>query len=251
MELVLKWQQKQFRILPHPLSIAIPLRAGEESPNAFFLRQPEFQTVRIGTFIGSVAEGGSCNCRDVIFNPHGNGTHTECLGHITSEPITIAEVLHRFHFVAQLCTVTPQQLSNGDYVIAPENLPAINEGIEALVIRTLPNTEDKQRRVYSGTNPPYFLPETTAMIREAGVQHLLVDLPSLDREEDGGQLLAHKAFWQYPQQPRKEATVTEMIYVPSAIPDGIYWLNLQVPAFALDAAPSRPVLYPLEEIQET
>lgn len=248
MEIFIQWRGQQFRVRQQPRSIAIPLRQGSAVPNAFFLRKPEFRPVRLGAFIGSVAHGGSCNCQDVLFNPHGNGTHTECLGHITVEPLTIADILNRFFFIAQLITVTPGELPNGDRAIAIGDLPPLEAGIEAVVIRTLPNSDEKLTKQYSGTNPPYVLPETAAFFREIGVQHLLIDLPSMDREDDGGKLLAHRAFWNYPEHPRTDATITEMIYVPNSISDGVYMLELQVPAFALDAAPSRPVLYPLERV---
>lgn len=75
--------------------------------------------------------------------------------------------------------------------------------------------------------------------------HLLIDLPSVDKEHDGGKLTAHKTFWNYPKAPRKEATITEMIFVPNAVKDGLYLLNLQVAPFENDASPSRPVIYPL------
>ena len=88
-------------------------------------------------------------------------------------------------------------------------------------------------------------PQAAQWLADCGVQHLLIDLPSIDREEDEGKLLAHHAFWNYPSQPRKEATISEMIYVDDSIPDGLYLLNLQVAAFRNDAAPSRPVLYQL------
>jgi len=35
--------------------------------------------------------------------------------------------------------------------------------------------------------------------------------------------------------------------VPEAARDGLYLLDLQVPAFGADAAPSRPVIYPVKE----
>jgi hypothetical protein len=35
--------------------------------------------------------------------------------------------------------------------------------------------------------------------------------------------------------------------MPDECADGLYLLDLQVPAFATDAAPSRPVLYPIRE----
>jgi hypothetical protein len=50
------------------------------------------------------------------------------------------------------------------------------------------------------------------------------------------------------QARRGRALVTELAYVPDTATDGLYLLDLQVPAFATDAAPSRPVLYPVREI---
>jgi hypothetical protein len=43
-------------------------------------------------------------------------------------------------------------------------------------------------------------------------------------------------------------TVTELIYAPDPIPDGHYLLNLQVAPLLADAAPSRPVLYPVRPL---
>ena len=80
---------------------------------------------------------------------------------------------------------------------------------------------------------------------EQGVRHLLVDLPSVDREEDGGKLLAHKAFWQYPDNIRENCTITELIYADNIIKDGLYLLNIQIASFEIDVSPSKPVLYAL------
>ena len=67
----------------------------------------------------------------------------------------------------------------------------------ALIIRTTPNTLDKKKQVYSGTNPCYFSKEAMDYIVKMNIEHLLVDIPSLDREEDGGKLEAHNTFWNY------------------------------------------------------
>jgi len=72
-------------------------------------------------------------------------------------------------------------------------------------------------------------------------------LPSVDREADQGLLAAHHAWWRYPHATRMQATITEMIVVPDALPDGRYWLHMQVAQVAMDAAPSNPVLYELLE----
>ena len=81
------------------------------------------------------------------------------------------------------------------------------------------------------------------MLREMGVKHLLIDLPSVDKEKDNGKLLAHKAFWNFPENPRFEATITELVFVPNDVQDGSYLLNLMIAPFHNDATPSKPVLY--------
>ena len=81
------------------------------------------------------------------------------------------------------------------------------------------------------------------LIVDRGVQHLLIDLPSVDPEEDAGALAAHHVFWQYPNATRTQATITELILVPDSVPDGRYLLDLNAAAFDADAAPSRPMLY--------
>ena len=73
--------------------------------------------------------------------------------------------------------------------------------------------------------------------------HLLIDMPSIDRESDEGKLEAHHAFWNYPANTQLHKTITEFIYVPNEINDGTYILNLQIAPFENDASPSKPVLY--------
>jgi len=114
------------------------------------------------------------------------------------------------------------------------------------VIRTMPNTTDKKSRQYSNTNWAYLTEEAAEYLKTKNIQHLLIDLPSVDKEKDNGALLAHKAFWDYNGTLRKEATITEFIYVPNKISDGSYILNLQIAPFENDASPSKPVLYKIE-----
>ena len=79
------------------------------------------------------------------------------------------------------------------------------------------------------------------------MKHLLIDLPSIDREKDDGLLLAHNAFWNTSGKVRTESTITELIYVPNSVEDGKYILNLQIAPFENDASPSKPILYKLYE----
>lgn len=243
---------KQYHFDPkNPLDISLPLKPGTDTVNCFWAEPVQFDTIRMGSFVGSVAEGGCTNYQRVHLTPHGNGTHTECYGHISPDPeATLYNCLKQFLFVAQLISVEPQKQTNGDLVVMLEDIkPKFSpEKPEAIIIRTLANSETKKTAQYSGTNPTYLEPALAEYLVQQGINHLLVDLPSVDREEDGGELLAHHAFWQYPENTRQNATITELIFVPDEVKDGLYLLNLQVTSLTLDASPGKPVLYALAEI---
>jgi arylformamidase len=233
--------------LQKPLDISIPLHTGTDNVNAWYCGPVRIEPVVMGDWIGDVQKGGSVNFRNVFLNPHGNGTHTECVGHISMEEYTLNKCLRTFFFTAEVISAEPQ-LINDDHVITPDQLKSACriEGVEALVIRTLPNDVSKMSKQYSNTNPPYLSYEAAAWMVGRGIKHLLIDLPSVDRERDDGKLRAHHAFWLYPGNTREDCTITELIFVPSSIPDGLYLLNLQITALENDASPSKPVLFGLE-----
>lgn len=236
--------------LSKPIDISIPLTNTNENPIAWYIEKPVIEPVVFGDWIGKVSEGkSSTNFNNIFFNPHGHGTHTECLGHITNDFYSINQSLKQFFFFAKLITIEPEKIGD-DFVITKEQvLVLINEKTEALIIRTLPNQKEKKSRKYSNTNPPYLSEEAAIFIRESEIQHLLIDLPSVDKEHDEGKLLAHKAFWNVKDthnlnsDARLNATITEMIYVSDEIEDGNYILNLQIASFENDASPSKPILY--------
>ncbi|WP_298140349.1 cyclase family protein [Flavobacterium sp.] len=239
--------------LSKPIDISIPLSNTDQNPIAWYIEKPEIEPVVFGDWIGKVSEGSSTNFNNIFFNPHGHGTHTECLGHITREFYSINQSLKQFFFTAELISIEPEKI-NDDLVITLENISTAlditnRNNPEALVIRTLPNSESKKHKNYSKSNPPYLSEEAAIFIREIGIQHLLIDLPSVDREEDEGKLLAHKAFWNVKDinnlndDARLNCTITEMIFVENEIQDGSYILNLQIASFENDASPSKPILY--------
>jgi kynurenine formamidase len=237
--------------LSKPIDISIPLSNTDTNPIAWYIEKPEIEPVKFGDWVGKVSEGSSTNFNNIFFNPHGHGTHTECLGHITREFYSINQCLKEFFFTAELISITPETI-NGDLVITKNQIVKkldSNISTEAIIIRTLPNLESKKHKNYSKTNPPYLLEEAATFIREIGIQHLLIDLPSVDREEDEGKLLAHKAFWNVTSvnnlndDARLKCTITEMIFVENEIQDGSYILNLQIASFENDASPSKPILF--------
>jgi kynurenine formamidase len=245
MKTTIEHKGKSIKIdLSKPLDISIPLQASEENPLAWYQNKPVIEPVKMGDWTGKVTEGASVNFNNVFFNPHAHGTHTESFGHISKEFYSVNEALKTFFFLAEVISVKPEKVGE-DEIISEESISKSLNGKtpEAIVIRTLPNNSEKKSKHWSDTNWPFLHENAALFLRKIGVKHLLIDLPSVDKERDEGKLLAHKAFWNYPENPRKDCTISELIYVNDSIKDGGYLLNLQIASFHNDASPSKPVLY--------
>ena len=241
-------ENKTFKVdFSKPIDLSIPLRAGDNNVNAFYVPPIKFDPFKSGSFIGDVSQGGSCNVFSILFNPHGNGTHTETVGHISTEKYPIYKCLTTFFFESTLISVKPE-VHGSDRIISKNLLEGILKGkcTESLIIRTLPNDLNKLNAHYSGTNPAYIEEAAAIYLRNLSVKHVLLDVPSIDKEEDKGELLAHHAFWNYPAAPRIDCTISELIFVPEHVKDGVYLLNLQIASFDNDASPSKPVIYRIE-----
>lgn len=237
---------KKFEIdLSKPIDISIPITNDEHNPIAWYQNAPEIKPVVMGDWIGKVLDGqSSTNFNNLFFNPHAHGTHTECLS--------------QFFFWATLISIQSENVGE-DRVISKAQIEKALKSFqhlefttEAIVIRTLPNETSKKSFKYSDTNPPYLSEEAALFLRESGIQHLLIDLPSVDKEKDEGKLAAHKAFWNVKdvnhlnEDARLNCTITEMIFVPNEVADGNYLLNLQIASFENDASPSKPILYSIK-----
>lgn len=228
--------------LSQAIDISIPLKNGNNNPTAWYVPEVKMEPVVMGNWIGEVKQGGSVNFFNITFNPHGHGTHTECVGHISREKHSINECVKQFFFTSEVKSVTPQQKGE-DFVITLESIQKDWKETEAIIIRTLPNNSEKLHKKYSNSNPPYLQKEAAIFLKEKGVKHLLIDLPSVDKEVDGGVLAAHHTFWNYPENTRLDCSITELIYVPNQVADGSYLLNLSFAPFDNDASPSRPTIY--------
>uniref|UniRef100_UPI004047A60D cyclase family protein n=1 Tax=Polaribacter sp. TaxID=1920175 RepID=UPI004047A60D len=243
----IKYNSKNHQIdLSKPIDISIGVDPAKKGVNAWYIDDPKIYPVTEGDWVATVAEGASINFNMIEFNPHAHITHTECIGHITKKIHSVNKNLNQFFFYAELITIAPAMLDD-DFVITKKQLQfALGaKKRDAVIIRTLPNLADKKSMRYSHSNPPYLLEEAAIFLREAGIEHLLIDLPSIDREEDEGLLLSHNAFWNTQGKIRKSATITEFIFVPNTVLDGTYFLNLMIAPFENDATPSKPILYEL------
>lgn len=256
--------------LSQPVALAVPLDFRGPQPRHFGAPRASSEPLALGDFTGAVDSGASCNCAVITLVPHCNGTHTECVGHLTREPL-------------DAYAVTPPGLVPAILVsVAAEPAGAAREGSDpppqhtdrlitrralerawqrapyeprALILRTLPNPQSKKTRDYTGQTPPYLSREAAQFLVERGILHLVVDLPSVDRERDDGRLTAHRLLFGLPPgatalaaASRPDATITELAYVPDELSDGAYLLELQVPALCGDAVPSRPLAYRLTGI---
>ncbi len=252
--------------LAAPIDLAIPLHFNGAQPCFFEAPPATAQPFASGGFIGDTRQGGSSNVATVTLTPHCNGTHTECVGHLANQRISLESVLREAFIPATLITVTPQPaatcrdtylppLRKEDLLITHDHLSSAlprNAGpfLRGLILRTRPNTPAKITRRYAQHVPAFFSIEAMQLVTRLGVQHLLVDLPSVDRMFDEGRLTSHRLFWEVPPEshevdPARHSvkTITEMIYVDAAVPDGFYLLNLQIPRFVAEAAPSRPLIF--------
>lgn len=247
----IKYNSRKYKIdLSKPLDISIPLRHGDDNVSAWYIDSPKITPVHLDDWVGSVKEGADVNFNNIQFNPHSHCTHTETAGHITEKVHSIHQNLNQFFHLAEVVTIPPEE-HDGDFIISKRLLQFAlgNKKRDAIVIRTLPNAKDKKSMKYDHTNPPYLNEAAAIYLRTKGIKHLLVDLPSVDKEKDEGKLVAHNAFWDTTGDIRLDATITEFIYVRNSIQDGTYFLNLMVAPIENDATPSKPVLYKIETDQ--
>ncbi len=233
------------------IDVSIPIRQGGDNVNAWYCDPVEIKPVITENFIGDTTKGGPVNFKGITINPHGNGTHTECVGHISTEPYTINHCLTEFHFFGRIISVTPKERINKtdqqtDTVIDAESLREKTKNWnnqKAVLIRTLPNAADKKTKKYSGTNPAYFTKDAMELMNQLGVDHFMTDLPSVDREVDGGELAAHHTFWNYPADPQTHKTISELIYIPNTLEDGDYLIQIQIMSVESDASPSKIMVH--------
>lgn len=259
--------------LARPVAISIPLDFGGSQPNAYGVDPAVSKACEYGELVGDTRRGGSCNFEEIRVIPHCNGTHTECAGHITDERISVDECLRSALMTAVVVSVAPvfrgetpdetygSVSADGDPWITRS---ALAEALgqtggatsDAIIVRTLPNEGTKTSRLYLDEIPPYFTTEAMELIVARGYRHLLTDLPSIDRLFDDGRLSNHRIFWKIEpgsnepgEDSRLDATVTELAFIPDEVADGIYGLSIQIPSFRADAAPSRPLVFPLSSIK--
>jgi arylformamidase len=245
-------------------SLAMELDFNGTQPQHFGAPPASSTPFQVDGFEGDVARGASCNCRSITLIPHCNGTHTESVGHLTTGFRPLHEFVPMEPITALLLTVDVVSAAHttedslppprqGDRLITreamlqrwPADMPFTPR---ALLLRTSGAAGDSTQ----AANPPYLTRQAAGELVQRGIEHLVVDLPSVDRTSDEGKLTAHRIFFGLPagatdarQAARGQCTITELAQFPSRLKDGSCALQLQMPAFTGDAVPSRPIHLPL------
>jgi arylformamidase len=239
-------------------SLALALDFSQEHPRHFGAPPATSTAFRSGSFEGAVALGSSCNCQRITLVPHCNGTHTESASHLTIQQRPLQAIVPAGPMTALLLTVPPQPHAE----TSEDSLPT-PQGTDRLITRAglLDAWHDagyKPRALLlrTGTSwndaaPPFLSRQLAQELATRGIEHLVTDLPSVDRLEDDGHLTAHRIFFGLPARctdlalaSRSQCTITELAAFPPDLPDGPCAVQLQLPAFSGDAVPSRPLHLP-------
>jgi len=249
--------------LGEALSLARVLDFGAPHPRVFGAPPATTTPFVAGAFNGEVARGASCNCRAVHLVPHCNGTHTESVAHLTVESLRLTDLVPLEPLPAVVVSVRPVAAQQSGETADPPPLPGdrlvtatqIDRGWPAAWPADLPSPRVLVLRtgVHDGDDvAPYLSLEAARRIVERGIDHVVVELPSVDRAEDEGRLAGHRILFGLPpgstrlaDAARPHATVTELAQVPATCPDGPCAVQLQLTPWTGDAVPSRPVLFPL------
>jgi hypothetical protein len=251
-------ERREFELdLSQPLDLGRPVAfaSGTESdPQPFGAPAPSATPLRVGEFLGDVVRGGSCNCRTQSLTPHSSGTHTEGVGHLTREPLDAWRLLPAGLLPCALVQLWPTELGpGGRQAITAASLESAWPRELAFAPAAAVIGSHRDVAPSDPLAPPFFTPDALRWLVLRGIEHVVVDLPSLDPTEDGGALEAHRVFFGLPPRSstlrearRPRATVTELARISSGLRAGNYLLSLQAAAIDGDAVPSRPLLYALQ-----
>jgi kynurenine formamidase len=261
--------------LRNPVSLAVPVRFDSRGVRHFGAPRARSAPLQLDGFTGTVAGGAGCNAATITVTPHCEGTHTECVGHLTLDAMDVWQMAPRGlmkALVVSVSAVAASAVSEGsepapqpnDLLITARDLRTACERagfnasdepwVEALIVRTLPNEPGKLTRDYTSLITPYFSRAAAEWLVSRQVRHWVVDLPSVDRTYDEGRLTAHRVFFGLPADSqriddatRADCTITEFAYVPDEVADGAYLLQLTMPAVPGDAVLSSPLLFRVTE----
>lgn len=231
---------------PHSCSREIIPRDNFMS-QAFYLPNFQVAPVQLDGFIGDTDRGGSCNVNQISFTPH-NLTHIETAAHIIKSGPTVKDIpIQTMHGICQVIDLSDAEFP--DNYIHPDHIKSqlLDHSIQILAIKTpasiIPADHD-----FSGTDPLSLHPTTGKYLSEhhPDIKLLIVDLPSVDQEDDGGKLLAHRYFLEIEgNSTSKRKAIIELAYFSEIKSSGRYYAIITPARVDLDAMITDVVLFDL------
>jgi arylformamidase len=267
LQLVLKDREGKTRWFvpgePQSVSREIFFKDGTRSVNAFHFSPITLKTVELeGQFIGDVTRGGSCNVDTLQYIPHGL-THLETSAHILSpsvNPPTVKDIpLENLSGIVYLIDLSRRGMKKGELIppgVIQKKLEALTLPVSMLALKThssmLPEDYD-----FSGKDFLSLAPETARVIHDYRspnrIDCLILDLPSIDPESDGGKLAAHREYFGLPQtghnaKDNEKRTLVELAWFAN-LEEGYYYAVITPPRFETHAVTTGIILHPLLEME--
>lgn len=248
---------------PQSVAREIYFKGETRSPNAFHLSPITAKTVEFeGQFIGDVRRGGSCNVDTLQYVPHGI-THLETSAHILNPdavPPTVKDIpLENLSGIVYLMDLSHLGTQKGESIprdVVREKLEKITLPVSMLALKTraslLPQAYD-----FSGKDFLSLAPETAKVIHDYRspnrIDCLILDLPSIDPESDGGKLSAHRNFFGLPLpgievEDREKRALVELAWF-GGLEEGYYYAVITPPRFETHAVSTGIVFRSLVEME--
>jgi len=265
---------------PLPVSREVRFQPETKASNAFYLPMIYSKTVEFeGQFIGDVERGGSCNVDTLCFTPH-NITHLETSAHIlapSSKPAYVSDI-NPAHLegIVLLIDLSKNNSLDGSGVPGDKagSLVAVDMiahklrknklPISMLALKTRSSllAEDYD---FSGKNFLAVSPEAARLVHDytmtipqgenestdLRIHCLLLDLPSIDPESDGGKLSAHRNFFGLPAtgiegEDLEKRALVELAYFNN-LEEGYYYARITPPRIRTNAVTTGIIFRPLLE----
>lgn len=248
------------------LDASLPILPDGATPRAFGLPAATEAPVPIGGGrVLRVRAGASVNCDGLHLHPHGDGSHLECAAHILAEDdpraaaakATLAAASPLWCGLLVDVRAVPLGESGETYAgthapddavisaaaLAPALTAARARGpglrYDALILRVqaAPVEDDVD---FSGRNPPYPTDQAATLLAAEDARLLVLDLPSLDREDDGGTTPNHRAWWGLGpgRSARLDRLVFELARLPAGLDPGPVAVHLGAAPLRSDAVPA-------------
>jgi len=237
-----------------------------ESPNIFHLPLITSKTFELeNQFTGDVRKGGSCNLDVLNYIPH-NLTHVETAAHIVSydcNPPWIADIpAENFSGIVYVIDLTDIRIEQGRLISRNEIERKLRNNRLPVTMLAIKTKASEFPQDYDFSDKGFIALDAEAAkgihdysivinSKKFIIDCLILDLPSIDPERDGGKLSAHRSYFGLPETGHYSQNVEKRILIElayfSEIEEGYYYAVLTPSRFQTNAAATEILFWPLRE----